>query len=824
MAKNILIAAVGLTAMIFPIPGAVAGDQIQLYRYTFDVSRGEPAVPPALRYNDANRGDGGLYKLIHLTEGMNPALRTALLERGVEVLTYIPHNAFVVRTGNEGQLANLAFVDWVGDFHPAYKIHPNIGNQTFASQDRIDLGFVLHITLHPGADLAANRTRIAALGGEILSEMDAYGILRFEARFAKTDVVETLAHLNDVVWIAEKGERGDRNDRVRWILQSYDDPGNVTMATPIYDQGIHGEGQIVGVIDGTMDLDHCLFTDGVAVDPGPTHRKVVYLDGSVAVSSHGTHVAGTVAGRNEDGSLDNAGMAFNAKLAFTRSLGNQSGNLLETLGTHRDHGAFVHSNSWGEVDSSPVATDYTTDCQDIDTFTYNNEDHLVLFASMNDSTFPLGPLLSPENSINVLAVGATEGSNTSENPHLLSDRHGSCRSGPTVLDGRRKPEIFSPGCTTRSSSSNTTCSFHNSCGTSMATPATAGAAALVRQFFVDGFYPSGAANGADSLVPSGALIKAVLLNGTVNMLEETQAGANFSDLPIPNDVEGWGRTNLDHSLAFAGETQQLEIHDIRNANGLSTSGTRTFDVVIDADIEPLRITMVFTAPPASVATGNPVINNLDLRVTAPDESVFLGNVWSGGASVTGGSPDAINNVEQVLIPVPEAGTYQVEVIGTAVNVGSQGFALAITGALRLECDLAIDVSEDATLACWGDTTTLTGVANGGGLSSISWEPADGLSNPTSLTTMATPTQTTTYTLTVMESAACFASAQVTVEVPDMDLDSNQVLDGDDIAAFFEDDIWPGPALGIAANRDYDGNGLIQVSDLIYLVNCMPPKP
>lgn len=45
----------------------------------------------------------------------------------------------------------------------------------------------------------------------------------------------------------------------------------------------------------------------------------------------------------------------------------------------------------------------------------------------------------------------------------------------------------------------------------MATPVVAGAAALLRQYFVQGFYPTGAAVSASGFTPSGPLLKAVVL-------------------------------------------------------------------------------------------------------------------------------------------------------------------------------------------------------------------------------------------------------------------------------------------------------------------------
>ncbi len=48
----------------------------------------------------------------------------------------------------------------------------------------------------------------------------------------------------------------------------------------------------------------------------------------------------------------------------------------------------------------------------------------------------------------------------------------------------------------------------------MATPVAAGTAAILRQYFEDGFYPTGERNPSDAMDnPSGALIKAVMMNG-----------------------------------------------------------------------------------------------------------------------------------------------------------------------------------------------------------------------------------------------------------------------------------------------------------------------
>ena len=115
----------------------------------------------------------------------------------------------------------------------------------------------------------------------------------------------------------------------------------------------------------------------------------------------------------------------------------------------------------------------------------DREDDLVCFAVTNMST-----LKTPENAKNVLAVGAT---NQAPNQETI----GSGGRGPTA-DGRRKPEVFLPGIGIISAGTST-CNTNQLSGTSMACPAVTGCAALVREYYEHGFYPSGSAAPADPL-------------------------------------------------------------------------------------------------------------------------------------------------------------------------------------------------------------------------------------------------------------------------------------------------------------------------------------
>ncbi|MGH2570667.1 MAG: S8 family serine peptidase, partial [bacterium] len=462
-----------------------------------------------------------------------------------------------------------------------------------------------------------------------------------------------LAFLEGIAWIEEIGELTERNNTTRWVAQS-----NVSGVTSIWDQGIRGEGQIIGHIDSGIAMASCFFQDLADNTPGPTHRKVVAYRGPLSAGSHGTHTAGTAAGLNSNLNLSGAGLAYEAKISHTRSslvtgFGDTASNLYGYYEDAHDDGARAHTNSWGDDGT----TAYTWWCVDIDAFSRDYEDDLVLFAVTN-----LSSLKTPENAKNCLAVGATSQAPNQQN-HCTGGR------GPTI-DGRRKPEIYLPGCGILSANSSTSCGTTSSSGTSMACPAVTGCAALVRQYYEDGFWPSGVANAPDAFVPTAALVKATLLNGCNDMTGV--AG-------YPSLQEGWGRALLDNSLYFTGDPRKQFVVDTRHLTGLGTG--ETVEVVLDVGTgQEFRVTMVFTDVEAAHAALLAPVNDLDLEVEGPS-SLYLGNVFSGGSSTPGGSADALNNVERVVVPSGSitAGAWTIRVRGASVPRGPQGFALHISG-------------------------------------------------------------------------------------------------------------------------------------------------
>jgi subtilase family serine protease len=209
-------------------------------------------------------------------------------------------------------------------------------------------------------------------------------------------------------------------------------------------------------------------------------------------------------------------------------------------------------------------------------------------------------------------------------------------------------------------------------GTSMATPAVAGAAALVRQYYENGFWPTGTPNAADGFSPSAALVKATLINSAQNM-----TGA-YTVAPMPSTGQGWGRINLANALFFADDAKFLEVGDVNPGLETGTSWSQSY---FATGGQPVKVTLVWTDYPGALGADKALVNDLDLTVTAPDGvTSYLGNVFANGASVPGGSADRLNVEEQVLIRTAQQGLYTVTVTAYNVPYGPQPFAVVISGA------------------------------------------------------------------------------------------------------------------------------------------------
>jgi hypothetical protein len=598
-------------------------------------------------------------------------VRRRLQDRyGLRLNDYVPDGAYIERI-DDRQLPELrrdAAVRAIVPFEPDFKLAPGIGELPERARVPIERGLLVRVVLFPEAEPEAVADSVRRLGARDVHVQDDRpigGVARVLLTVDAADDVQPIARLEGVRWVEPVPRTILDNGSTAGTLQS-GTPGTVS----IWNQGLHGEGQVIGVIDTVVAIDHCWFRDAGNNIPGPSHRKVVGLRNvaSSGVGSHGTFVCGILAGDdvNNPGADPNRGNAWAARISF----GNNAdvpgtSSMLNYLTAAAADGACIHTNSWHE---EPQPTpQYNQTAADVDTFVWNSEDNLVLGSSGNAGE-SIGP---PGTAKNALCVSATQA-------HPSEMNFGDGNVGPTLdTRPRRKPELFAPGCNVTSAKSGSVCrtSTPSVCATSWATPAAAAAAALVRQYYTEGWYPTGTREPRQAFVPSGALIKATLLNSTLDMTGI--AG-------YPGDQEGWGLIRLDGVLTFPRSARTIRVWDTRNADGLTTGQRCIHHVDVASGTQALKIVLVWSDPPATAGAADPVVNDLDLVVTAPDDvQSFHGNVFAGGSSTRGGTADAANNVEMVMINNPVSGDWTIAVVATAVNVGNpgQGYALVASGDL-----------------------------------------------------------------------------------------------------------------------------------------------
>ncbi|MEZ6242689.1 MAG: S8 family serine peptidase [Phycisphaerales bacterium] len=603
------------------------------------------------------QGEAPVHGLIAIDGPMTPERHQKLEAAGVQVGEYLPDFAFVadLSRADMAQLGGLGFVGWAGSFKAEWKVSPDLGLAVRESDPMLlkiqaQGQLAVHAWLFPGADRAQTLAQIAQIPGVTIVADSLEGDMRLVQLTAPRGLIgEQLAEIDGVRWVEEAPELTLRNNTSRWVVQS-----NVSNFYPVYDHGIRGEGQLIGLMDGKPNPNHCSFSDPEGDPFGPNHRKIEAYNTTTGSDTHGTHTAGTSIG--DAGVFDDTrGVAYMARLVFGNIPSFSDTAMYNRLAQHYGQGATVHSNSWG----NDGTTSYDGLCRGIDRFSYDNDDNLVCFAETNQST-----LRNPENAKNLMAVAAC-GDAPSQNSFCSGG------VGPTN-DGRRKPEIMAPGCGIRSSNGSG-CSTVALTGTSMACPHINACAALVRQYFMDGFYPSGAANANDAFTPSGPLMKAMLLN----------SGQDVTGLSgYPSTREGWGRVKLDEVLVFDDPgAETIIVRDVRNNSGDSLSTGDVIEVPFEVtdNLSAIRVTLVWHDPPAAMGANPAAVNNLDLEVVTP-ATTYLGNVFSaGGSSTPGGSADPSNNVEMVHTIATSTGMYTARVKATAVNSGSQGYALVIRG-------------------------------------------------------------------------------------------------------------------------------------------------
>ena len=625
-----------------------------------------------------------------------------LQDSGIECFSFLPPNAFHCELSSVSVIQLLELnVQGMLKLDQSDKIRENLlhemeGNPQIFDNPRVDTNFASVSVVLSGDSIGESFSQ--AQGVELHSQSR-----RFATMGATPEGVKWLVQQDWIEFVEESPWFTVANEEAAWIT-NVDDVWNATQMASRNSSwsGLDGSGIIVTVADTGLDTGsntsamHADFRDhitGIQSFPIPTSTCAAYGmtgncdDGAADGHGHGTHVAGSV---NGDGTLSGGafkGMAPESHLLF-HAVGQVVSGSSTLLGIPNDlddmfalsaeNGSLVHTNSWG----SAVNGLYTSSSMRADASARTHYNMTILFAAANEGTdansdgeVDLDSLASPGTAKNVITVGATENdrpaftltwgggwpSDYPTNP-VNSDRAADNISGMAAFssrgpvdDGRLKPDLSAPGTYILSTKSSQTTSTgwaaYNSSytymgGTSMATPITAGATALLLEHLIEN------QNHAD---PSSALIKAILTASAQDMTGQYSSNTNGAGETAPNEHEGWGILDMHTAM-------QASFVD---GDSVETGDSWGWSFQVPSGAPDFRVTAAWTDPASTPSASTNLVNDLDLNVKDPS------GTWHNDSN-------NIDNLRGKVFTSPQSGTWEVHVVGSNVPTGPQKFAISLS--------------------------------------------------------------------------------------------------------------------------------------------------
>jgi len=587
-------------------------------------------------------------------------------------------------------LSKYNFVNAIYPYHPYFKIGGNLPE--FVVQGKTPEKVKIDIDWQKNITGVANEMRKNGINVIKYFSYPEYKLAYIHAQISGQEQLNWLVKKDYVLSISDDPEKKIMNNVAARIVgaSALRDLWRNGLGLPVT-----GNGQVVAIADTGLDTGN-----PATVIPDFRGRVKTIYDASgdgagdpdnANLGGHGTHVAGSVAGSGVMSGADTAnhiydgsfaGMAPEAQIHF-ESIGTNTGSLdydsITNMATRSyNDGARIWTNSWGSSGAG-----YTSDSNEVDNYIWNHKDFLILFAAGNDG--PARNSLDNEGDAkNCLSVGATQNAR----PHVNSQ--GSFLSptgssyamasnietlayfssrGPTD-GGYNKPDVCAPGTgivSTRASTvsdanagftwivpidanGDSKYDYGAMQGTSMATPVTAGACVLVRDYYTD-------VEGLTNV--SAALIRATMIGGAKPMPGYKYFGID----------QGYGRIDIANALI----PEPPLSYKFWDWQAVNNGATWEQSVYVNTSEAPLRVVLAWSDYPSAANSNGNVVNNLNLRVIAPDNTEYHGNQFKTGtwedtqwSTPNPSAYDTVHANEVVNVKNPVQGVWRIQVIGANI--------------------------------------------------------------------------------------------------------------------------------------------------------------
>jgi hypothetical protein len=601
--------------------------QAQPRDYTLHLKSGNFVPKPGLLFEEAAfqpsylQFDGKYYVVIQFLDHPSEEKRQRLANDGIKLLEYLPNFAWHVEVSanyknwksNPYQIRSLFAL--TADDKTDNRLKDASNKASWAIE-----GNMIHLRVQYLRGIEFNKIR------ERITQIPNIALVNASEKYHSLELKVPIAAIGSL----------GQEPWVQWLepthppLMANNLPGKTLHRSKFIgssiDRNLQGDSVNVGEWDGGYIGSHL-----------DLNNHITILDSNV-YSDHATHVAGTIAGNGNFNPFAE-GMAPKAHI-YSKDF---FGDIVPGMDSNYiKYHLNITSNSYGyspAFDPCPKGN-YDGESQAIDHLSDSATNFLHVFAAGNSqgscSFGGYRTIASGWNSAkNTLTVGAAD---------YMGVMSGFSSWGPTV-DGRLKPEITGMGVSVFSTLADNNYGTFN--GTSMATPGVSGTTSQLYQRYRQLYHTD----------PDNALLKAV----------------------ICNTADDGGNAHADYKFGYGilNALQAVKVLEDTNfhADTISNNSMHAYTFSVGANTNELRVMTAWADMEGNPSANKALVNDIDSWIITPSNDTI--RPWMldpnnpSNAAVRG--IDTLNNMEQITIDSPAAGTYTLYINGTNIPSGAQKF-------------------------------------------------------------------------------------------------------------------------------------------------------
>ena len=567
--------------------------------------------------------NGKYYRFIQFEDAISKSDIVALQEIGVTLLEYIPQHTYLASISTNTVQSDLVRLNARAIWRSTstQRSTSDVAEQSLPEWAIEDDRALLMIKYYEDIELATVLQNLQEDKVEILLHNEYNNFIEVSVPLSRSTELADLPYISNVFAKPHPGEKEDRRGR---NLHRVNRANTGSSGTRNYS----GSGINTLVRDDGAVFDHLDFDDRINQDfVGPNR------------GDHGDGVAGIMTGA---GNLDplNRGMAHGSFMYVTDY---EASHLDETMSLFNNNDVIVTNSSY----SNGCNRGYSETTQIVDQQTFQNPTLMHVFSAGNSGR---GILNADEEIVECgygaglfwgnITGGHKIGKNViaTANVNYRGEIMESSSRGPSA-DGRLKPDIAANGNNHVSTAEEN--GYRPFGGTSGAAPVVAGTMAVMHEAYQE-------VHGERA---EAQLLKAIMLNT-----------ANDAGNIGPDYIYGWGLLNADKALSTIEDGRFLKA-------SIAQDEVMTHSIDVPENVAEVRIMTYWPDREASAFSSFTLLNDLNTYVSDPNGDQHLPWVLDNtpdaeilALPATKGE-DLVNNMEQVSIVSPQAGTYSLEVNG-----------------------------------------------------------------------------------------------------------------------------------------------------------------